>query len=416
MSAGAKAAGAAAVASARGFAGGLWRALLPLRRAAAHVSPLGGLIVATMVGALLAGRRYGWDELVVLGCALAGVLVFAVLLTFGRSTYAVDLDLADHRVVVGQRALGRIAVTNVGRGRLLPAQIELPVGAGSANFDLPSMAAGAVHEEVFAVPTARRAIVTVGPVLSVRGDALGLVRRQVRWTNPEQLYIHPLTVSLASARTGVMRDLEGEATRVLSENDMSFHALREYVPGDDRRNIHWRTSARIGQLMVRQFEDTRRTHTALALADRAEDYRDEDEFEFAVSIYASLGVQVIRDGLEVTAMCGPRVLRSQTPPRLLDDCAGLEIAAPGTGDGQTLAQHVARQVPHASMALIVTGGAAGPQDLRASAIHIPAGVRTIFLACSPGAELGLQTSGMLSTATIGRGQDLPRLVSRLVTG
>lgn len=416
MTSGVKAVGAAAVDAGRKGARSTWRALAPARRAAAHISPLGWLTLLTAVVALLVGRRYGWDELVVAGCALAAVLALAVILTIGRSTYAVELDLADHRVVVGQRALGRIAVTNVGRGRLLPAQIELPVGAGSANFDLPSMAVDAVHEEVFAVPTARRAIVTVGPVLSVRGDALGLVRRQVRWTDPEQLFIHPLTVSLASARTGVMRDLEGEATRVLSENDMSFHALREYVPGDDRRNIHWRTSARIGQLMVRQFEDTRRTHTALAIANRTEDYRDDEEFEFAVSIYASLGVQVIRDGLEVTAMAGAHVLRSQTPPRLLDECAGLEVLAPGAGDGQALAQHVARKVPHASMAILVTGGAVGSRDLRASALHIPAGVRTIFISCSPGVELGLRTSGMLSTATIGRGQDLPRLVSRLVTG
>ncbi|MGO1317778.1 MAG: DUF58 domain-containing protein [Cellulomonadaceae bacterium] len=389
----------------------------PLSRVAEHASPLGWLLVAVSLLALLVGRRYGWDELIVAGTGLGAVLVLAALMTIGRSTYTVTVDLADHRVIVGQRALGKIAVRNVGRGRLLPAQIILPVGAGSANFDLPSMAAGAVHEEVFAVPTARRAVVVVGPVRSVRGDALGLVRREVTWTEPTELYIHPRTVSLAGVRAGLMRDLEGAATRVISENDMSFHALREYVPGDDRRNIHWRTSARIGTLMVRQYEDTRRTHTALGISLDPADYASEDEFELAVTIYASIGVQLIRDEMEVTAVAGPQTLATQTPPRLLDGCSGLELLAPDPDtDRQMLAQRVARAVPNASMALMITGSTTPVEELRESAVHIPSGVRTVFVSCAPGAELALRTHVLLSTCTLGDAADLPRLLSRLVYG
>ena len=73
--------------------------------------------------------------------------------------------------------------------------------------------------------------------------------------------MHPLLVSLAGASSGLLRDLEGQATRDLSDSDLSFHALRDYVAGDDRRYIHWRTTARRGSLMVKQFEDTRRTTT-----------------------------------------------------------------------------------------------------------------------------------------------------------
>lgn len=395
----------------------------PLRRVAAvlsrpvrfwtdRVSPLGSFLVVGSATGILAGRRFGWDELVAAGAAGAGVLVLAAVLTIGRSTYRVDVDLADHRVTVGERALGRIAVRNVGRSRLLPAQIVLPVGAGSANFDLPSMAAGAKHEEVFAIPTARRAVVVVGPVRSVRGDALGLVRREVTWTDPTELFIHPRTVSLAGTRAGLLRDLEGEATRVISENDMSFHALREYVPGDDRRNIHWRTSARVGQLMVRQFEDTRRTRTALAIANDPEDFATEDEFEMAVSVYASIGVQLIRDGIELAALAGPVTLRAQTPPRLLDDCSGLE---PDAGaDPTPLAQHVARVAPNSSMALMIVGSTRSSAELRRTAVHIPSGVRTIFITCEPGAELSLQTIGTLSVSALGQPRDLPRLLTRLV--
>ncbi|MBI9115949.1 DUF58 domain-containing protein [Sanguibacter suaedae] len=377
------------------------------------LSGYGWVVLGSTLAALVVGRRYGWEELVVAGCVLTVAFVVAVLMTVGRSSYAVDLDLADERVTVGQRAVGTLVVRNDGRRRLLPAQIELPVGAGSASFALPSMGPGAVHEEIFAIPTARRAVVEVGPVRSVRGDPLGIARREMRWTDPVELYVHPSTVSLAGTRAGVLRDLEGQATRTVSDNDMSFHALREYVPGDDRRNIHWRTSARTGTLMVRQFEDTRRTHTALALATERPDYADDDEFELAVSTFASIGVQVIRDALEITAITGASTVRSRTPRVLLDDCAGVALA-PKAPDARALAHSVARLAPTATLALMVTGSVPSHSELRASAVHIPAGTRAVFVACEPGAEIALRTQGTLSVATLGDITELPRLLRRLV--
>lgn len=386
----------------------------PILHVINHVSPFGWLMVLFALLGILLGRHYGWEELIIAGAAIAAVLLLSAILTIGRSTYAITLDLADNRVTVGQRALGRVEVRNVGRSWLLPAQIKLPVGGGAASFSLPGLSAGAVHEEVFAVPTARRAVMTVGPVWSVRGDALGLVRRQVQWTDPQQLFIHPMTVSLRGVRAGLMRDLEGEATRVISENDMSFHALREYVPGDDRRNIHWRTSARIQKLMVRQFEDTRRTHTALAISTEPTEFSSADEFELGVTLLASLGVHTIREELQLTALAGRDQLRSHTPAGLLDDCSGIEFSPDPEDDVRPLAQKVALAVPDASMVVLITGSTTSSSDLRTSGRHIPAGVRTVFVSCKPGAELGLQTIGLLSMATIGDPKDLPRLLTKLV--
>ena len=408
----------AARAQARGLGVRAQRAAGPLGRASAwvarHVSPLGWVAVLGALGALVLGRHLGWDELVAVGTTLAALVVVSVLLTLGRSTYRVELDLADHRIVVGERAVGRLHVSNVGRARTLPARIVLPVGAGRADVELPSLASGGEFEEVFAVAGARRSVLTVGPVRSVRGDALGLVRRQVLWTEPEHLFVHPRTVSLGTARTGVLRDLEGEATRVVSDHDMSFHALREYVPGDDRRSIHWRSSARLGRLMVRQFEDTRRTHTALGLVDTLADYRDEDEFELAVTVYASIGQQALREELEVTALTSLRTLRTTTPPSFLDDCAGLEVRE-GAPTEAPVAQEIARSVPQASLALVVTGSTRTAPELRATAAHIPVGVRTVVVSVGEDLDLTLQTRNLLTVATLGATADLPRLMRRLVT-
>lgn len=377
------------------------------------VSPLGwaALVCAAVLG--VGGWWLGWVELTVVAAGLAAAVAVSVLLTVGRSTYAVELDLSEHRVSVGERAVGRLEVRNTSGRRLLPAQIELPVGKGAAGFHLPSLGPGASHEDVFAIPTTRRAVVVVGPVRSVRGDPLGLVRRRVRWTEAVDLYVHPRLVSLAGAASGVLRDLEGQATRVVSDSDMSFHALRDYLAGDDRRHIHWKTTARIGELMVRQFEDTRRTHTAIALSTSTDDYASTEEFELAVATAASIGVQVLRDERELTVLAGDRALRNDTPPLLLDDISGLEAGPDGRG-GDRLARWIARAAADASVAILVTGSVPDSQELRAQAVHIPVGVRTLVLTCAVGRPLEVMSHGTLSLVQIGGLPDLPRALRRAV--
>ncbi|MDT0167211.1 DUF58 domain-containing protein [Actinotalea sp. AC32] len=386
-----------------------------MRRRRLRVSPLGRGALVTAVVLAAAGWWWGWLEASVPGAALLAVLVAAVLLTAGRSAYAVDLDLSDQRVTVGQRAVGRLEVRNTSRRRMLPARLELPVGSVTATFPLPSLGPDAVHEELFAVPTTRRAVVPVGPVLSVRGDPLGLVSRRVRWTDPVELYVHPELVPLTGAAAGVLRDLEGQATRVVSDADLSFHALRDYVAGDDRRHIHWRSTARTGRLVVRQFEDTRRTHTVVALSTAADDHADDDELELAVAAAASIGVQALRDERDLTVLADERRLHTSTPSRLLDDVAGLEARTEGRR-GVDLARWVAREVPDASVAVLVTGSVPDAAALRVSAAHVPAGVRTLVLRCRTDRPVEVATHGMLSVATVGRLADLPRVLRRVVAG
>ena len=385
-----------------------------VRRVLHPVSPLGWVVAVAALVLGVGGWWVGWVETTVPAATLAAALLVSMALTVGRSTYAVTLALSENRVTVGQRAVGRLEVRNTSRRRLLPAQIELPVGRGSADFHLPSLGPGAEHDDVFAIPTTRRSVVVVGPVRSVRGDPLGLLRRRVRWTDPIDLYVHPELVSLAGAASGVLRDLEGQATRAISDSDMSFHALRDYVAGDDRRHIHWKTTARIGALMVRQFEDTRRTHTVVALSTSPDDYAGAAEFELAVAAAASIGVQVLRDERELTVLAGTGPLRTASPSLLLDDVAALEAGPDGRASAG-LAQWVARAAADASVAILVTGSVPTRAELRAGAGHIPAGVRTLILSCEVGVPVEVASHGALSLAAVGSLADLPRVLRRVVS-
>jgi uncharacterized protein (DUF58 family) len=377
------------------------------------VSALGWSVAAVAAVGLAVGRLLGWTEAAAFGAAAGGVFLVSILMTFGRPRYAVTLDLAARRVTVGERAVGRLVVTNAARRRSLPSRLELPVGRSVGELAIPSLASRARHDELIAVPTDRRSVVVVGPVRSWRGDPLGVARRTVRWTEPVELYVHPRVVALGAAGAGLLRDLEGQTARDLSDTDLSFHALRDYVAGDDRRYIHWRTTARRGTLMVKQFEDTRRTLTAIALADSPADYAGEDDLELAVSVTASLGVQAIRDQREVTVVAGPGRMRVASPPLLLDDCAGFVTGTAGAGV-HLLGRRVAREAPDASLAVLVTGSVPDERDLRLGARHTPPGARTLVVRCAPGAPVGARTKGVLTLATLGSLEDLPRLLRRAV--
>ncbi|HUX69971.1 MAG TPA: DUF58 domain-containing protein [Cellulomonadaceae bacterium] len=375
-----------------------------MRRFLAPVTPMGWVVLATGAAALAAGRGRGWVEAGTAGAVLVVLFVVSIAFTVGRSAYAVTLELVDARVRIGQRALGRVEV--VARGRLLPARVELPVGTRSTSFALPWMVPGAVHEDTFSIPTTRRGVIRVGPVRSVRGDPWGLLRRRVRWTDAVDLYVHPAVVALTGTTAGVLRDLEGQSTRELSNNDMSFHALRAYVAGDDRRNIHWKTTARTGRLMVRQYEDTRRTHTALVLATNVEDFAGAAEFELAVSVTASLGVGTILDERGLSAWAGGTALRSASPVQLLDDCSGLTAG----GDrlrAPALTALVARRAPGASVVLLVVGSAASGNDVLA-AVRVLHGVRTVVVTCAVGEPVSVKTRGVVSFARLGVLADLPQ--------
>jgi uncharacterized protein (DUF58 family) len=366
------------------------------------------LAVGGVLGA--AGWLGDWPEALAPGAALVVAVLFGFLASLGQSSFTVTVEIPWRRVTVGQVAFGSVRVTNRGRRRSLPAVIELPIGNQTQHGRLPSLPPGGVFEHRFQVDTSRRAVVTVGPVRSARGDPLGLVRRSVAWSGQDDVYVRPRTVFLDTVSAGLLRDLEGKATTDRADSDLSFHTLREYLPGDDRRHIDWKSTARVSTLMVRQFEDTRRVRLGLGLADGALERHDPAGFELAVAAFASTALLGIREGFEVTALAGDRVLRSQDPLLLLDECCALQASADGSGI-VTMAKRLARRAPGATL-MMLFGGAVAGGPMREAARSLPQGVRAIALRALPGAAPELRSVQAMSSMTAGQLEDLPRLLSR----
>lgn len=383
-------------------------------RLARAFTPTGRSVAGVGAVAWLVGMQLGWDELLLVAGGCLSVIGLSLLFTIGRASLEVSITLEPHRVVVGDQAVGRVSVTNVGSRRMLPLGLEAPVGSGAATFEVPTLAPQASWDELFVIPTVRRSVIPVGPVSSVRGDPLGIARRTVAWADPIDLYVHPRTVRLAGLTAGWIRDLEGRPTNDLSPSDIAFHTLREYVPGDDRRHVHWRTSARLGTLMVRQFVDSRRSHLGLVLSTNPADYANDDEFELAVSIVGSLGVSALVEEQAVTVTTGGRPLPAHTPVRLLDELAGV-LADDRGGQPTDLVRHSLPIVRGASIVALVAGGRTTPQALRAAAEMFHHDVRVLAIRAMPGAQVSLRTIGSTSMLELGDLEDLRRILRLKVT-
>ena len=328
--------------------------LRPLRWLTHTITPIGWGSVVLLVACGLTGAVMGWQEAWSAAIVVGIVVVTAWLWLIPRGGYSVNHDLLEPRVTVGDHALIRLTVTNPRPRPLLPSRMEMPVGPGRAVFVVPTLTPRAVHERGFILPTQRRGIVTVGPVLAVQRDPVGLLQREHSLTTPQDIHIHPRTLRLGTVLHGVLRDIEGAVTQDLSSSDVAFHALRDYVPGDDRRNVHWRTTARTGRLMVRQFEETRRSSLLVLLSTRQDDYTGGEDFETAVSIACSLAMDAIQDGREVRFITQIGALPTSSALRMLDTSCLLS-----TGEDDVscdlLVRHACTAHPEASIVVLVTG-------------------------------------------------------------
>jgi uncharacterized protein (DUF58 family) len=385
----------------------IWRVVGPVLRV---VTPAGWLVLGVGIGSIVLSALLGWQEFSYLGAVLLAAVVIGSLFLFGRSSYGVHIELNPRRVVVGDRAMGRMLVTNTGTRPLVPTRMELPVGRGVAEFQLPAMKPKEEHEELFAVPTNRRAVIVAGPAESVRGDQLGLLRRAVRWADPVDLFVHPLTVRLMPSAAGLVRDLEGQVSKKITNSDIAFHALRPYVPGDDRRYVHWRTSARIGQLMVRQFEETRRSQLTMIHSTANHLYASEEEFELAISVTASIGTQVIRDAVQMNVVSESGLWKTHSVTSLLDWSCRIEPVGRVFDSVRAFARERTKRLPAPSVVMIIGGSLMTTAEFRSVESLFGQDTSQVAFRVELGAEPKISSVAGLTVITIGALSDLGSLV------
>lgn len=252
----------------------------------------GWLLLIGSAASLAAGRLFAVVELFVLGAI--GLCLLALALGWvwrATPTLAISRRIAPPRVSVG--GIGRVEVQVTNRGDRPAAfltavdPVEHTVGA---RLELGRLGAGASAEVGYRIPTTRRGLLHIGPLVVQHTDPFGLARRFQAGAEEATVTILPAVDELTAVPAGSGRHepLAGVAPRSRATSGLDDLAtLRPYVVGDDLRRVHWPSTARADELQVRRDEEPWQGHLTVVLDCRS-GALDPDRFERAVSAAAGL--------------------------------------------------------------------------------------------------------------------------------
>jgi uncharacterized protein (DUF58 family) len=293
---------------------------------------------------LLGGRILGLFEVFALGVVALVLLVGSVVLVrSSRLQLEVGRVVHPSRVHVGQRSRVDLSVRNRRSRRTPVLRLRDPVsGTRGADLLVPPLAPSERSVAAYRLPTDRRGIVEVGPLEVVVSDPFGLVDMAtdaapaVRLTVlPHIDKVQPLPYTSAHDPQAGIRHANS-----LGRTGEEFYALRPFTIGDDLRRVHWPSSARLDELMVRQNEVPWQGRTTVLLDVRDSTHRG-DSIEVAVSAAASI--------VAATA-------RRQDLVRLVTTTGSDSDFAPGSDHVHSLMEHLAVVPPDGSADLHRTLG------------------------------------------------------------
>ncbi len=295
------------------------------------LTPAGQAFLGLGVIAALAGILLGYTTLLALGLALFFAVVIGRLWIVRRPRVSAARVISPERVRAGRPAVSELTVTNTGRRRTSGGMAHERFGESMLPVQLPSLEPDESASVRIELPTERRGVFTVGPLDVTRSDPFGLILSGEPEEGAATFWVHPTIHPVEPFPSGVARDLEGPERGEALEGGVTFHTLRDYVRGDDLRQIHWRSSARINKLMVRHNVDTHQPRSLVVLDNRAASYRG-DYFEDAVRAAASVVVASMSRGFEFRLITTDGIAVDQRVPsaKVMDRFAELGLTFQGS--------------------------------------------------------------------------------------
>lgn len=236
-------------------------------------------------------------------------VVVLVLMASQRLHLSVSRSSDPPRGQVGQEVEVRVEVVNRAPGRtpVLLFEDQLPHGLeASTRVVLPPLGPRESARVAYRLRTTRRGRFAVGPARLLSVEPFGLVERTWQATSSDDLLVrpevHPLSTVLPLRRTGRGGDSNLGGAGIVGDPDLN---VREYRHGDDLRRVHWPTTARRGELMVRPDQHPQDHNAVVLLDSRADGRRGRDEdssLEWLVTAAASVVVHATDLGQRVVLL------------------------------------------------------------------------------------------------------------------
>lgn len=278
-----------------------------LRAALSGLTTRGRSFLAAGIAAAVCAYVLGQADLLRVGLLLAALpLVCVVVLVRTRYRVAGTRRLSPSRVPAGSEARVHLRMENVSRmpTGLLMLQDRVPYVLGPRpRFVLDRVEAGGRREVSYRVRSDLRGRYPLGPLQLRLSDPFGMCELTRSFSAYDTLVVIPRTEPLPPVR------LAGEASGYGEGRQRSLALAgdddvipRGYRHGDDLRRVHWRSTARYGELMVRREEQPQRARCTVLLDTRQIAYRGagpDSAFEWAVSGAASALVHMLERGFAV---------------------------------------------------------------------------------------------------------------------
>ena len=352
-------------------------------------SGLGASVTAVLLVA--AGVWWRYEELVILGAGVAGLVLMAVWGAQRPFRPSVRRQVTTPRVARGDPIGVTYRVANDASGRSGRAAVVDRCDEATVEVAVPPLAPGTSIELRGQLPTRRRGVFQVGPWVIRRVDPFALAVGRRPSDRTTSVIVHPRLYRLVGP-LGAMHTVEAESRDRRSAADplSGFMSLREYVAGDDPRLIHWPTTARVGTLMVREHVEVRRPEFTVVL-DTSDRVGTAADLEEAVDVAASIAVHTVRTGRGVVVRTTSR-RHAGRPTALTDEAQVLDLLTPvqqsDPEDLLSVPGLFAGGLEQAAV-IVVTGPAGPSSQLRASdramAVRIGAGATT-----GPGIALAVE--------------------------
>jgi uncharacterized protein (DUF58 family) len=262
------------------------------------------------------------------------------------------------------------------------------------------LAAGAVARAAYRVPTRRRGRYRVGPLSLSASDPFGLARRVLPSVVDSDVLIRPHIDDIVApvavgSRVAGESDLPAPRAMVSDLGD-EFLTLREYELGDDLRRVHWRSTARTGDLMIRQNEARWRSRAAVVL-DVHPDGHDPESFEIAVGAVASIVTRLVRlqRRVEVATSAGEFLGAGGDPRHDVID----RLATVGPHSTDRLAIVLENLAAHRRADLVIAVlGRVGPDVVRA--LGSLAGINVVAVLTQPVALMSSSSVVVVDASTV----------------
>lgn len=300
-----------------------------MREALRGLTTRGRSFLAAAAAATLSALVLGEKDLLRVALLLAALPLVAVLyVRRGRYKLASRRSLEPRRVAAGGTARVVLRLQNLSRlptGTLL-LEDRLPYALGSRpRVVLERLGARQASSVAYTVRADVRGRYEVGPLIIRLTDPFGLCELTRSFPTTDRLTVIPQVTALPSVRIpgeyAGSGDSRARSVAVHGEDDA---ATREYRRGDDLRRVHWKSTARTGELMVRREEQPWESRATIVLDTRDFAHRGEGpaaSFEWAVSAAASIASHLRQAGYRL---------------RLVTD-SGIDIDAnDAAGEGQLL--------------------------------------------------------------------------------